>query len=159
MTSAQYLALKSLETKKRKAHQLAYKTDDQEDRIYNLDANMTNANYINAFNVYMHRLKDLEYKTKNPELFTWRQNIKYMNKLKMPQLFLDQELNRRFKKDATDKKMLRTVSEHAIAVHHGTSENAFTPRKSFAQSVNKVRTLIKPFGTGNYHRMHLLYNS
>jgi len=139
MSNQHYLQLKKKEAKKRKVNNLGLKGPHKES-IFNLNEKMSSATYINAFNLYLTRLRDLEYKPKNPDLYTWKLSMQYMQKLRMPRLFLDQELKKERKQfDKTN--FMRNMFDYPLTQRNPNTDANF----ALKNTVNKVRGVLRPF--------------
>ncbi len=92
MTTLQYQLSRMTERKKKLMTQASARTDGSEP-TFCLSPKMDPASYSNAFNNYLIKLKDSEYKSKNPKMFIWNQKMQYMNKLNLPSQLLNPPRN------------------------------------------------------------------
>jgi len=88
MTTLQYQLSRMTERKRKLMTQASARTDGSEP-TFCLSPKMDPASYSNAFNNYLIKLKDSEYKSKNPKMFIWKQKMQYMNKLNLPSQLLN----------------------------------------------------------------------
>jgi len=146
MSNQHYLQLKKSEAKKRKVNALGLKAPHKE-TIFNLNEKMSSATYVNAFNLYITRLRDLEYKPKNPDLYTWQLSMQYMQKLRMPKLFIELE-QKRNRKRAEMKEYMKNISDYPLS-HRSSNGDV---NSIFRNNVNKVRGAIRPILSSIYDK-------
>ena len=62
---------------------------------------------MNAYNIFLRKMQDMEYKSKNPELQTWKQKFVPLTKFNIPKPFIEKYSKRKNNSDYQHKLLIK----------------------------------------------------